>query len=102
MPAIARLGYLGFEVSELGAWERFALEVMGLGLAERGADGSLVLRLDDQAQRIVVHPGAADDLAYVGFEVDSEVELRALAKTLAASGCGVVEGRPETARARRV
>jgi len=102
MPAIARLGYLGFEASDLGAWERFALEVMGLGLSERGADGSLVLRLDDQAQRIVVHPGAADDLAYVGFEVDNQHALRALAQTLSASGYKVTEGKPESARARRV
>ncbi len=102
MPAIARLGYLGFEARDLGAWERFTLEVMGLGLAERGADGSLVLRLDDQAQRIVVHPGAADDLAYVGFEVEGESALCALVQTLSASGCAVTEGKPETARARRV
>ena len=53
MPAIARLGYLGFEVSDLGAWEHFALEVLGLGLAERGADGSLALRMDELAQRIL-------------------------------------------------
>ncbi len=102
MPAIARLGYLGFEASDLGAWERFALRVLGVGVAERGADGALVLRLDEQAQRIVVHPGAADDLAYVGFEVDDDHALCALARSASASGYAVTEGERETARARRV
>jgi len=102
MPAIARLGYLGFEVSDLGAWEHFALEVLGLGLAERGADGSLALRMDEQAQRILLHPGTSDDLAYLGFEVEDEHALRGLAQTLSLSGFAVSEGKPETARARRV
>ncbi len=102
MPAIARLGYLGFEASDLDAWERFARRLLGDGVAERGADGSLALRLDEQAQRIVIHPGAADDLAYVGFEVDGEHALRALARSASASGHAVTEGKPETARARGV
>lgn len=102
MAAIARLGYLGFEARDLAAWERFATDVLGLGLAERGADGSLALRMDEQAQRIVVHPGKADDLAYVGFEVEDERALRALAERLSSSGFAVDEGKPETTRARRV
>jgi 2,3-dihydroxybiphenyl 1,2-dioxygenase len=102
MPAIARLGYLGFEASDLTAWELFAVEVLGLGLAGRGADGSIALWMDEQAQRIVVHPGQADDLAYLGFEVEDDHALRELAHRLSYSGFPVTEGKPETARARRV
>jgi 2,3-dihydroxybiphenyl 1,2-dioxygenase len=102
MPAIARLGYLGFEASDLAAWEGFAVEALGLALAGRGADGSVALRMDEQAQRIVVHPGEADDLAYLGFEVDDEHALGELAQRLSYSGFPVTEGKPETARARRV
>jgi 2,3-dihydroxybiphenyl 1,2-dioxygenase len=102
MPAIARLGYLGFEASDLAAWERFALDVLGLGLAARGVDGSLALRMDEQAQRIIIHPGKADDLAYVGFEVEDQHALRAIAETLSSSGFTVNEGKPETVRTRRV
>jgi biphenyl-2,3-diol 1,2-dioxygenase len=102
MSGISRLGYLGFEVSDLPAWERFALDVLGLTIAERRPDGSLALQMDEQAQRIVVHPGERDDLAYAGFEVDDENALRELVEKLSAAGFSVTEGKPETAEARRV
>ena len=102
MSGISRLGYLGFEVSDLAAWERFAVDVLGLTIAERHADGSLALQMDEQSQRIVVHPGERDDLAYVGFEVVDEPVLRALVKDLSAAGFSVTEGKPEAAEARRV
>jgi hypothetical protein len=63
------LGCVGFEVSDLPAWERFAVEVLGLVVAERRADGVLTLRMDDQTQHIVLHPGPRDDLEYARFEV---------------------------------
>jgi hypothetical protein len=83
MAAISRLGYLGLEVSNVAAWERSAVDVLGLLVSERRSDGGLSLRLDDQAQRIVLHPGPRDDLAYAGFEVDDETMLRVqIANTL--------------------
>lgn len=108
MTQIARLGYLGFEVSDsalpqaLVEWERFAVQVLGLAVAERAADGSLALRMDDQAWRIRLHPGERDDLAYVGFEVEDEAALRALVERLAAAGVAVEEAKPELCAARRV
>ena len=102
MSGISRLGYLGFEVSDLEAWERFAVEGLGLVVADRHADGSLALRMDEQAQRIVLHPGARDDLAYAGFEVADEATLRELVQKLFAAGLAVDEGKPDTAAARRV
>ena len=50
MAAISRLGYLGFEVSDVAAWERFAVEALGLLVSERRSDGSVACRIDDQAQ----------------------------------------------------
>ncbi|MFI5314089.1 MAG: VOC family protein [Myxococcota bacterium] len=102
MTSVRQLGYLGFEVSDLARWERFAVDVLGLEPAHRGADGSLSLRIDDREQRIALHPGPADDLAYLGFEVANDAELDALGARLARAGCSVGEGKPETAAARRV
>lgn len=102
MSAIARLGYLGFEVGDPAAWERFAVDVLGLAVSERLADGGFALRMDEQAQRIVVQPGAADDLAWAGFEVEDEQGLRELAQKLGAAGVPVRESGPEEAKARRV
>ena len=41
MSGATELAYLGFEASDLGAWERFATELLGLVLVERRADGAL-------------------------------------------------------------
>ena len=102
MAGIQRLGTLGFEVSDVDAWERFAVDVLGLGVGERREDGSLALRMDERAHRIVLRPGPADDLAWLGFEVDEPAQLRALAEQLAAEGVAVTEAKPETLDARGV
>ena len=83
MSGISRLGYIGLEVSDLEAWERFAVEGLGLVLADRHADGSLALRMDEQAQRIVLHPGVGDDLAYAGFELEEELAIDGLVENYA-------------------
>ena len=102
MSSVRQLGYLGLEVSNLPRWETFAVDVLGLQPARRGDDGSLALRLDQNEQRIVLHPGPADDLAYLGFEVANDAELEALGARLVAAGFAVTEGKPEKAAARRV
>src|SRR5262245_7553123 len=102
MPAISRLGYLGFEVSDVADWERFAVDVLGLIVSDRRSDGSIALRFDDQAQRIVVHPGPRDDLAYAGFEVDDEATLRRLSDGLSRAGFATADMGDDVARARRV
>lgn len=102
MSRVQRLGTLGFEVSDIGAWERFAVDVLGLTVGERGPDGSLALRMDERARRINLHAGPADDLAYLGFEVDDEAALQDLVVKLGAAGVKVTETKPEIAHARGV
>ena len=102
MSRVRQLGYLGLEVRDLAAWERFAVDVLGLAPSRRGEDGSLALRMDDHEQRIVLHPGPADDLAYLGFELATEAELEALGAQLVRAGFAVGEGKPETCAARCV
>src|SRR5262245_13535891 len=102
MAAISRLGYLGFEVSDVAAWERFAVDTLGLLGSVRRSDGSIAFRIDDQAQRIVVHPGPRDDLAYAGFEVDDEATLRRLSDELTWAGFPAADLGDEVAHARRV
>lgn len=102
MTSVRQLGYLGLEVSDLPRWEKFAADLLGLQPARRGDDGSLALRLDQYEQRIVLHPGPADDLAYLGFEAANDAELESLGARLVRAGCAVTEGKPEKAAARRV
>jgi 2,3-dihydroxybiphenyl 1,2-dioxygenase len=94
-----RLSYLGVEASDLDAWQRFA-DLVGFQSA-RERDG-LILRTDERARRIVVAPGAADDVTRVGWEVDSAAEFDASVKRLQGGGVAVAEGTPAEAEVRAV
>jgi 2,3-dihydroxybiphenyl 1,2-dioxygenase len=102
MAAISRLGYLGFEVGDVAAWERFAVDALGLLVSDRRSDGTVAFRIDDQSHRLVVHPGPRDDLAYAGFEVADDTTLRRLSQRLNDAGFAPAEADDEVARARRV
>jgi 2,3-dihydroxybiphenyl 1,2-dioxygenase len=102
MTAVTQLGYLGIGVGDVGAWERFATETLGLQVSGRDDDGSLFLRMDEHHHRFTVHPDGKDDLAYVGWQVADEGALRELGYQLQAAGVTVTPGTPEEATARRV
>jgi 2,3-dihydroxybiphenyl 1,2-dioxygenase len=99
---VLQLGYLGFEVSDLAAWERFATSDLGLELAARREDGELLLRLDEHAYRLALTPGPADDLAFVGWQVQDASALDAIVGRLRAAGVTVEEGTSELAEKRCV
>jgi 2,3-dihydroxybiphenyl 1,2-dioxygenase len=99
---IAQLGYLGFEVSDLGAWESFATSVLGLSVSARGEGGAFSLRMDDHAHRIFVEPGPADDLAFVGWQVAGIAEFERVVARLHAAGVDVTLGTPEDEAHRHV
>ncbi len=102
MASITQLGYLGLSVSDVDQWEQFATQVLGLQVNERDDDGSLFLRMDEYHHRFTVHPGGKDDIAYVGWEVTGEAELRAIADQLGAAGVAVRQGTQADIEARRV
>lgn len=96
-----RLGYLGFEVRDLAAWEAFAVDVLGLQVGARG-EGTLDLRCDDRSARFFVTEGPGDDVAVFGWEVDDDGALEALTARLRESGADVEAGTAEEARRRGV
>jgi len=99
---IAQLGYLGFEVSDVPAWEAFATGVLGLAVAGRGDTGALSLRMDGHAHRLFLEPGAADDVAFIGWQVDDEAAFAATLARLRTAGVDVVLGSPADAARRHV
>jgi biphenyl-2,3-diol 1,2-dioxygenase len=98
--AVTQLGYLGISAKDLGAWETFARDI--LGLQARQEDGALYLRMDDHQYRFALHEGAQDDLAYAGWEVADEGALEQVTARLEQAGCKVERGSPDQARARKV
>ncbi len=99
---IDQLGYLGFEVADVAAWEKFATEVLGLVAVDRRDDGGFSLRMDGHRRRFVITPGKADDLSIIGWQVRDEVMLAKVASKLGAAGVEVVESSAERAAERFV
>jgi biphenyl-2,3-diol 1,2-dioxygenase len=102
MASVTQLGYLGLNVSNLGEWEKFATEVLGLQVAGKASDGSLLLRMDEYHHRFIVREGGADDLEYAGWEVPSQPALMELAARIEAAGIEVTAGNVEEAAVRGV
>lgn len=101
MGSVTELGYIGIEASDLAAWERFGVELLGMQLARR-SDDQLTLRMDDKAHRWIVVAGNADDLAFTGFGCATDADLDAIVAGLRAAGTEVAEGDASLAAARRV
>lgn len=100
--AVTSLGYWGIEASDPAAWRHFLIDQIGLMDGGKGLDGADVYRNDCYASRVRVHEGAADDVTYVGWEVDGASELAAIAKRLSEAGYAARQGGLELARARQV
>jgi 2,3-dihydroxybiphenyl 1,2-dioxygenase len=98
---VEALGYVGFEVSDIEAWTRFAVDLLGLQAVAR-PDGAVDLRMDAYATRIRLIPGPADDIAYAGWEVRDDDALRALAERLASVGVTCAQATREEAADRHV
>jgi 2,3-dihydroxybiphenyl 1,2-dioxygenase len=102
MSTAAQLGYLGLEVSALGAWRRFATELLGLAVGAPRPDGALPLRMDDHDFRILLSEGAKDDMAFFGWEVADSAALDVMKDRLARAGVPFRVGSAAEATARGV
>ncbi len=83
------LGYFVFSASNLDAWKTFAVDLIGMQPASNTDKNTLALRLDNQTQRVVIEKSDNDDLAAVGWELDSEETLEALVAHIHAQGVPV-------------
>lgn len=100
---IESLSYIGFRSPRHQDWLTFGPDLIGLQAdPERGRDGAVRLRMDDAAYRIAVHPGEADDLAYLGWAVPGPRELTAAVERLEKAGVKVTQERAEVIAERAV
>ncbi len=98
----ASLGYFIIAAQDIDAWRRFAVDIVGLQEAAAPTPGSLALRLDDQAQRLVIEPGLEDDLSAVGWAMENEAQLEAIAAQIDAANFAIEWGSQALCTARRV
>lgn len=102
MASISNLGYFVLGVSDLGAWETFAVDVIGMQVGRRVEGKSLALRMDDYEQRILLEKSSDDDILAAGWELDTEEDLAAFVERLKGRGVAVGEGDSLMAADRRV
>jgi 2,3-dihydroxybiphenyl 1,2-dioxygenase len=84
--AITELGYLGFEVSNLGQWDKFATDVLGMATSQGSNAASRWLRMDEQRNRIILTEGPADDHAFAGWRVANAAAVEAFGRSLTSKG----------------
>lgn len=97
MSAVNQLGYVGIVSTNLAAWERFAVDLLGMQVGRR-SDRQLTLRMDERMQRFIIDQGSEDDLSFSGFECATEGDLLALVDKLRGAGLAVEEaGAPQAA-----
>jgi len=101
MPGVNELAYVVYEVSDLDAWEHFAVDLLGMRPGAR-TDTSLSLRNDQKAHRWILNDGPADDLAASGYGVANDADLDAIVAKLKKRGLEAVEGDQALADARKV
>jgi 2,3-dihydroxybiphenyl 1,2-dioxygenase len=102
MGTAAQLGYLGIEVGDLGAWRRFAREILGLAIGSPRPNGALPLRMDGHTHRFLLHEGPKDDVSYIGWELADQAALDAMAERLRRAGVSVRSGAAAETAARGV
>lgn len=98
---IERLGYLGFEVSDLDAWRHWSEKMVG-SMQTQATEQLSFFRIDSRAWRYAIHQGDADDLSYIGFEVADMAALSQLEVQLKEQGVPVRRESDDVARKRCV
>ena len=99
---IEALNYIGFTSPNHKEWEVFGPEVLGVQLTDPAPDGGVRMRIDDAAHRLTIHPGDADDVAYLGWGVAGPAALSEAIARLEAEGVEVHTALAELAAERGV
>jgi 2,3-dihydroxybiphenyl 1,2-dioxygenase len=101
MTELQNLAYVVFAASDPNAWRDYATGVIGLGTTDAGG-GCLGLRMDDHPWRLLIEPGADDDLSHAGWDLGTAEALDEYVAALRARGADVREEGAELAAARCV
>lgn len=95
------LGYLVVETDRFADWRRFGRDAIGMHLDETLTD-TMRFRLDDNACRVLLTRGPAEDTTALGWEVDDQDTFDTLAARIHDHGVPVCAGNAEEAELRGV
>ena len=102
MASVKRLGYIGWGVADLAAWDDLLHTVYGLQLQEHGKHDERHYRVDEHVRRLSLFQRDSDGVEYIGWEVDNESQLQEVEEQLVQYGVEVKRGTKELLEKRRV
>ncbi len=102
MIPLQNLNYVVLGVNDADGWLKLTRDCLGMVLGQACRPDDIVLRLDDQAQRLILEPGSDDDLRVAGWELASHEALTSFEAHLANQGVSTFRGDPELCQRRRV
>lgn len=89
--SVSQLAYAGLFVSDRPAWMQFLEDLLGLRCVLE-TPGFSQFRLDDRAQRLLLIPQEADNLAFMGWETADREAMEAIAAQAEIAGAFVSTG----------
>jgi 3,4-dihydroxy-9,10-secoandrosta-1,3,5(10)-triene-9,17-dione 4,5-dioxygenase len=99
---VRTLGYVVVEATDVAAWRKFALEIIGLMEGPPGPDGSTRFRIDERPFRIAVLPGKRNRLISCGWEFRDAAEFEDALAMLRSADVEVRSGSAAEADSRAV
>ncbi|MDN0076600.1 VOC family protein [Crenobacter sp. SG2303] len=101
MSYLKNLNYLILGSSRIDEWHSYFTDFLSMEVHEQ-ADGSLKVRMDEQAYRFIVKPSETEDIWAAGFQVANRAELRAFEQHLRSRGIECVHGTADEVAERQV
>ena len=96
------LGYVALNVTKLSEWQNLLEHVFGLEPRGRAGSSALDYRMDGYHHRLSLYPSASDNVAALGWEVESMAKLEVLVETLRARQIEVAPGSASLCADRKV
>src|SRR5262245_57236607 len=90
--AVASLGYVRIEATDLSAWQRFGSEVLGFAVGAGAPSDTLWLRFDGRPFRLAISRGAQDRFLATGWEFASRAAHEQCVARLEQAGVAVKRG----------
>ena len=89
--AINALSYIGVNSDKIDDWSEYSQKCLGMQQVDRGK-GSLSFRMDDHKQRLAITGDVGDNMAFMGWEVDTKEDLLMYAARLEKNKIHVFKG----------
>ena len=86
---ISSLSYIGVNSDKIEDWSEFSQKFLGMQQVDRGK-GALSFRMDDHKQRLAITGDTGDNMAFMGWEVETKNDIEFYANKLEKNNIEVI------------